>query len=56
MIAIGSRVVIDGKHEAVVRQVFKEGSSSFLFPHYRVDFLCGDKNVAVADFRVQVKK
>jgi hypothetical protein len=49
---IGARVRIDGRNEAIVREVFPEGSTSFLFPHYKVDMVHGDKNVAVAMTRV----
>lgn len=34
----GARVLVDGEREAIVRQAFPEGSTSFFFPHYKVDF------------------
>jgi hypothetical protein len=52
----GAKVYVDGRDLARVRQAFPEGSSSFMFPHYKVDFLDGDKNVAVAMSRVGVVK
>ena len=39
---VGARILVDGRDEAVIQQVFPEGSSSFMFPHYRVRFLGGD--------------
>lgn len=53
---IGARVYVDGRDTAIVNQAFPEGSASFLFPHYKVDFVNGDKNVAVAIHRVGVTK
>ena len=50
----GARVLIDGRDEAIVKQAFPKGSSSFLFPHYKVDIVGGDKNVAVAMKRIGV--
>ena len=52
----GARVLVDGRDSAIVRGVFPEGSSSFLFPHYKLDFVNGDRNVAVAIARVGVKR
>ena len=52
----GARVYVDGRDVAIVKQAFPEGSSSYLFPHYKVDFVGGDRNVAVAIGRVGVKK
>jgi hypothetical protein len=43
---VGSRVLVDGC-EVIVRQVFLSGSSSYMFPHVKVDFVGGDRNVAV---------
>ena len=40
----GARVLIDDRDEAIVRQ--------HLFPYYKVDFVDGDKNVAVRADRV----
>ena len=53
---VGARVYIDGRDLAIVRAAFPEGSSSYLFPHYKVDVLAGDKNMAVAMSRIGVKK
>ncbi len=53
---VGARVLVDGRDEAIVKQAFPEGSSSFLFPHYKLDFLGGDRNVAVAMKRVGVER
>jgi hypothetical protein len=50
----GARVLVDGRDAAIVKQSFPEGSASFLFPYYRVDFVGGDKGVAVAIDRVGV--
>jgi hypothetical protein len=52
----GARVCVDGRDQAIVRQAFPEGSSYYLFPHYKVDFVGGDRNVAVAIGRVGVEK
>jgi hypothetical protein len=51
----GARVLVDGRDEAIVRQCFPQGSSTYLFPHYKVDFVGGDKNVAVPRDRVGVE-
>ena len=53
---IGSRAYCDGRDEVIVRQVFPEGSSSYPWPHYKVDFVDGDRNVAVPLGRVGVVK
>jgi hypothetical protein len=53
---VGARVYIDGRDLAIVKAAFPEGSSSYLFPHYKVDVIGGDTNVAVAMSRVGVKK
>lgn len=53
---VGARVLVDGQDEAIVKNAFPEGSASFLFPHYKLDFVGGDKNVAVAWQRVGVKR
>jgi hypothetical protein len=52
----GARVYLDGTDVAVVREAFPEGSSSFLFPHYKVDILRGDRNVAIHMSRVGVDR
>lgn len=51
---IGARVLVDGHDLAVVAQRFPEGSSSFMFPHYKLHFIGGDQNVAVHMKRVGV--
>ncbi len=51
----GAKVYVDSRDVAVITQVFPEGSSSYLFPHYKVDYPQGDKNVAVNMNRVGVK-
>lgn len=53
---IGAKVYIDGCDLAQVAQVFPEGSTSYFFPHYKVHFVQGDRNVAVAMTRVDVVK
>lgn len=53
---IGARVLVDGRDEAIVRQVFPKGSTSYLFPHYKLDIIRGDKNVAVSMKRVGVRR
>jgi hypothetical protein len=53
---IGARVYVDGRDEAIVKQAFPEGSSSYTWAHYKVDFIDGDRNVAVALKRVGVEK
>jgi hypothetical protein len=52
----GARVLVDGRDEAIVKQAFPQGSSSYGFPHYKVDIVGGDRNVAVAMSRVGVKR
>lgn len=44
----GTRVLIDGERRAIVRCAFPRGSTSYLFPHCKVDVIGGEKNVAVA--------
>lgn len=56
MFSPGTLVLIDGKVKAKVNAYFPEGSMSYLFPHYKVDFINGDKNVAVSVDRVVVRK
>lgn len=53
---VGARVLVDGRDEVRVTQAFPEGSSSHLFPHYRVDFKGGDRNVAVSMKRIGVER
>lgn len=53
---IGARILVDGEVEAIVKQFFPEGSSSYLFPHYKLDFVDGDRNVAVSMKRVGVER
>ena len=52
----GAKVYVDGRDLAIVKQVFLNGSSSFMFPHYKVDFIDGDKNVVVAIKRVGIEQ
>jgi hypothetical protein len=49
-------VLVDGTDEAIVKQAFPEGSTSYLFPHYKVDMVEGDRNIAVAMSRVGIEK
>lgn len=53
---VGARVIVDGRDAAIVRGAFPQGSSSYLFAHYKVDFVDGDRNVAVKIERVQVQQ
>lgn len=53
---VGARVLVDGRDEARVTAHYPLGSSSFLFPHYKVDFTDGDQNVAVNVSRVGVDR
>jgi len=53
---VGAKVLVDGRYLARVKQAFPEGSSSFLFPHYKLDFVGGDKNVTIAMSRVGVER
>jgi hypothetical protein len=41
-------------HETDAYGAFPEGSSSYLFPHYKLHVIGGDSNVAVAMTRVGV--
>lgn len=52
----GARVLVDGRDEAIVKQAFPEGSTSYLFPHYKLDIVGGDRNVAVNMNRVGVER
>ena len=54
--APGARVLVDGKREAIVRAFFPNGSTSFAFPHYKVDVVGGDKNMAVPAKRVSIAR
>lgn len=45
---IGARVYVYGKDEAIIAQVFPEGSTSYSFPHYKVHYVNGTRNCAVA--------
>jgi len=54
---VGARVYVDGRDEAIVAQVFPEGSSSLMGPHYCVRFKGGDGGqVKVSMKRVGVVK
>ena len=44
---IGARVLVDGRDEAIVAQVFPDGSTSLLAPHYCVRFVGGPPNEQV---------
>ncbi len=48
----GARVLVEGIGVAIVRDCFLDGSSSYLFPHFKLDFVGGDRNVAVNIRRV----
>lgn len=48
--------MLDGRDEAIVKQAFPEGSTSYLFPHYKVDVVDGDRNMAIAMSRVGVRR
>lgn len=52
---VGAVVLIDGRERAKVCAAFPEGSTSYSFPHYKVDIVNGDQNVAVALNRVSVQ-
>lgn len=52
---VGAVVLIDGRERAKVCAAFPEGSTSYSFPHYKVDIVNGDQNVAVALDRVSVQ-
>jgi hypothetical protein len=52
----GARALVDGRDEVKIRQAFPNGSSSFLFPHYKVDYIGGDKNIAVPWGQVSVRR
>lgn len=51
---IGATVTVDGGYRAVIRDVFPEGSTSYPFPHYKIDYFDGDKGVAIGFHRVHV--
>jgi hypothetical protein len=54
---VGACVLVDGRDEAIVSQVFPEGSSSFMFPHYRVRLVGGGpEQVAVKMDRISVER
>ena len=52
----GARAFADGEDEVIVRQAFPQGSTSYAFPHYKVDYVGGDRNVAIALSRVGVER
>ena len=52
----GARVLVDGRDEAIVKTCFPEGSSSYMWPLYKLDFVGGDKNVVVSIKRVGVDR
>lgn len=43
----GARILVDGVDEAIVKAAWPEGSWHYPWPHYKVDFIDGDRNVAV---------
>lgn len=51
---IGARVYVDGRYIARIRAHFPKGSSSYAWPHYKLDYAGGDRDVAVACKRVGV--
>ena len=53
---VGARVYIDGRDVATIAQVFPEGSTSLMAPHYCVRFEGGgDEQVKVSMKRVGVE-
>lgn len=53
---VGARVLVDGRFEAIVKASHPVGSESYMFPHYRLDFIDGKKDVVVAVRRVGVEQ
>lgn len=53
---VGARVLVDGLDEAHVKAAFPEGSAQHMWPHYKLDFVAGDKNVVVHMDRVGVER
>ena len=53
---VGLRVLVDGRDPAIVRAFFPRGSTSFAFPHYKLDIVGGDRNVAVCARRVGITR
>jgi hypothetical protein len=54
---VGARVYVDGRDEAIIVQVFPEGSTSLLSAHYCVRFVGGGpEQVKVAMSRVGVER
>ncbi len=52
----GARAYLDGRYLVVVKAAYPQGSSSFLFPHYKIDMVGGDRNVAVSMDRIGIDK
>lgn len=52
----GAKVLVDGRDLAIVKQAFPKGSHALSGPHYKVNFVDGDKNVAVPMKRVGVER
>lgn len=52
----GACVLIDGRDLAIVREHYPKGSSSYAFPHYRVNMVGGDRNLAIAVERVSARR
>lgn len=53
---VGAKVLVDGRDEVIVKAWWPEGTGSFLFPYYKVDYVGGDRNVAVSPKRVSVRR
>jgi 3D (Asp-Asp-Asp) domain-containing protein len=47
---VGARVLVDGIEEAIVKQAFPEGSTSYGFPHYVLKHV-GDGEQFVVQFK-----
>lgn len=47
-----SKVTIDGSTRATVHEHFPDGSTSYLFPHYSLNIVNGERRVVVASYRV----
>jgi hypothetical protein len=53
---LGAKVYVNGRDLAIVKQAFPEGAEGRRWPHYKVDFVDGDKNVVVHWKNVGVKR
>lgn len=56
MFKFGARVYIDGQDEAIIQSAWPEGTYFHPWPHYKVNFINGDKNVVVNITRVGAEK